>query len=306
MGADSAGKPTAGDTSTTTSVANLRSSSPPSAVSLGADIVPPSRPMPGNVNDSLEGLFEGVSHVKQAFHGDAAIVGGATEMSAGRHGVGVGGHAGSAEDLGQQEDDDDLACADTQIDIICPQGLRLARLRHSAGFEACVNLQNGRVHSWFLANSSSAAVGSMNVMEPNLPKLSASLGDSPRGCMWRLLFFDDLNNEPSVTLSCGGDGKTPWEVRRRLTVGAGWLQEDITVENLAAADTPFMVEYMESIEGQSPLTHPVREANCFRPRLLKAASESWPLDVTLPAGSCWTACHRWMAGSGPSTARQCA
>merc|ERR1712039_903354 len=69
-----------------------------------------------------------------------------------------------------EEDEDDLACADTQIDVICPHGLRLARLRHSSGAEACVNLQNARVHSWCLADGAFAAIGSIRLMESDLPK----------------------------------------------------------------------------------------------------------------------------------------
>merc|ERR1719270_3322611 len=46
--------------------------------------------------------------------------------------------------------------------------------------------------------------------------------------------MDDSNNEPSVALSCGGDGSSAlWHLRRKLTLGADCLREQLWVENLA-------------------------------------------------------------------------
>merc|ERR1719436_1752328 len=61
---------------------------------------------------------------------------------------------------------------------------------------------------------------------------------------WRVTFLDDSNNEPSVTISCGG-GSTckgwPWLVDRTMTLGATSLREDISVTHLLTGEASFEV-----------------------------------------------------------------
>lgn len=227
-----------------------------------------------SVDASLESLFAEMRHVKQAF--------------AGSHALGHQGASGSRDDAhpGQQEAEDE----DAEIELIRPNGVSLARLRHPAGSEVLVSLHDGLLSAWRLANGSFATSNGLKLMHPEML-------EGPSKPLWRLSLIDDSNNEPSVTLSCGGDGSVPWQVRRKITVGATWLQEDVWVENLSSGDACYKVFEVESVGAQRLADDPTTRgcASNFQPRQLKTPTESWPLEVAFPPGGCWTATQRWAA-----------
>jgi len=183
------------------------------------------------------------------------------------------------------EDDGDAYEEDAEIELLRPGGLNLARLRHPAGSEALLDLRGGLVSLWRLADGRAAPPG-------GVPWLwSQELGgidDRP----WHLALMDDSNNEPSVTLSCGG-GDMWWLARRTLTLGSASVREDVSVENVSGEEATFTVaeEAYDAVVDDAP----EQGAASFRPVRLKPPGPGpWPTPVVLPPGGCWTASQTWV------------
>lgn len=138
-----------------------------------------------------------------------------------------GGSRGSRGSRGLDEDE-------AEIELLRTSTSALARLRHPSGSEALVDLRVGLILSWTLAGHVAGA-GAMPSLRPQM------LGRAKRSA-WRVTLLDDLNNEPSVALTCGGEGTTWWRARRTITLGANFLREDLDVENISGAPHSFSIE----------------------------------------------------------------
>mmetsp|Transcript_45285 Transcript_45285/g.145143 ORF Transcript_45285/g.145143 Transcript_45285/m.145143 type:complete len:498 (+) Transcript_45285:290-1783(+) len=193
---------------------------------------------PINVDMTLEGLLAEMQQIKLAFTGSrpAAECGSASSgtfmTAAGGGKLGATRGSGGASENQRWQDCDEEA----EIEVIRSGGCGpAARMRHPSGAEAFVDLRSGCLRSWQRADGLLAGEGSIPLLWPSILDAAAPQGASPRG-LWRLTLMDDSNNEPSVTLSCGGDGSAwPWHIRRTLTLGADVLRERLAIESLAEA-----------------------------------------------------------------------
>lgn len=183
---------------------------------------------------------------------------------------------------------------DAEIEVIRNEGVPMAcmRLRHPCCVEASVNLRTGHLISWHHVSSQGDFVYEKCVplMWPSILEQSnfeASTSEDQEFLRpWRLTQLDDSNNEPSVTLSCGGDGTSwPWHVRRTLTLGAGFLRDSIYVENLLDCC---------GCSDASPTAITVWHG-------VMSDSEVSGLAVAIGPGKHWSACKTWL---GPDRLRE--
>lgn len=248
---------------------------------------------PINVDMTLEGLLAEMQQVKLAFTGSrpAAECGSAstgTSMTAaggGKLGA-TRGSGGASENQRWQERDQHWEDGDeeAEIEVVRSGGLGpAARMRHPSGAEAFVDLRSGCLRSWQRADGLLADEGSIPLFWPSILDAAAPQGASPRG-LWRLTLMDDSNNEPSVTLSCGGDGSTwPWHIRRTLTLGADVLRERLAIESLAeAGSAPVSFEVRDDFAGDAAASA------AGGPRGTGEA-------VSLAPGGGWSASRVWLA-----------
>lgn len=182
---------------------------------------------------------------------------------------------------------------DAEIDIIRRSGVApMAVLRHPSGAEATLDLTTSCLSSWRRADGL-LAPGAVPLMWPSKlvggdvrPGSAPSVLPRP----WRLTLLDDSNNEPSVTLSCGGDGSPwPWHLRRELTLGATFLREQLWIEHLASGSAEARFEVRERPSEDAPA--------------LDTPLES----VTLAPGTSWTAMRTWSSAgrqASPRTAKR--
>jgi len=236
---------------------------------------------PINVDMTLEGLLAEMQQVKLAFTGSrpAAECGSAstgTSMTAaggGKLGA-IRGSGGASENQRWQDGDEEA-----EIEVIRSGGCGpAARMRHPSGAEAFVDLRSGCLRSWQRDDGLLAGEGSIPLLWPSILDAAAPQGASPRG-LWRLTLMDDSNNEPSVTLSCGGDGSAwPWHIRRTLTLGADVLRERLAIESVAEA-------------GSAPVSFEVRDDFAGDAAASAAAGEA----VSLAPGGRWSASRVWLA-----------
>jgi len=229
---------------------------------------------------TLDTLLLEMQQVRAAFQVDVAkgsrrspLSRGPPSPSGGRsstaHAASIAGRASPRH--GAADDDEE---ADIEV-VRSPNGASLARMRHPSGAEAAVDLRTGEVVSWCTRDGRAADTAQAAAPRAvQLIRLSlmdgASGGDVSQRSRraWRLVCLDDSNNEPSVTLACGGDGgQWPWHLRRTLTLTADALREHLAVENLASSGSP----------------------GVFEARVPGSPAES----VSVPPAGCWAATCAW-------------
>lgn len=239
------------------------------------------------VDATLEGLLAEMQQVKDAFTG-ALNAGHQTRMANGvqKQLLSGDGPQHSRHDKGEEEDEE------AEIELLRPNGIPIARLRHPTGSEAFVDLRDGVIYLWLLADVGVATAGNMLSMWPEM------LGGSSTP-QWRVTLLEDSNNEPSVTMSCGGDDATWWLVCKKMTLGSTWWCEEVSVENLSSCRASFNVS--EKPSTALGLERPLRNlvhlngAREFVPRRSRAATMEWPLSTTLMPGESWSAKQYWAA-----------
>jgi hypothetical protein len=185
-----------------------------------------------------------------------------------------------------------------------------------------VDLQAGPVFFWRVRLPDGG--GWARAATESLPLLWPRFLEDSDAPPWRVAFLDDSNNEPSVTISCGGDSGRkgwPWLVDRTLTLGATSIREDVTVTNLLTAEASFeVVEEPRITSAHERIVEELKlleasggagSSRVFQPKRLSGTLLSGdvgtegatgappsPFRVTLP-GTGWSASQRWGA---PSTA----
>jgi len=196
---------------------------------------------------------------------------------------------GNGKTLFDEEDD-----FEADIELLRPNGISIARMQHPAGCEVCVDLRDGFVSSWHLIQSGVAtAVVAVDSMVLLWPEMLAGPLTPP----WRLTLLDDSNNEPSMTLSCGGDGAAWWLVHRKWTLGGACLREELTVENLSSSKVVFDV--FERAANARGLERPESSRACIdglqelRPKSHQNPAQEWPSAIMLAPGGLWQAKRTW-------------
>lgn len=187
---------------------------------------------------------------------------------------------------------------DAEIDLLRCGTASVARLRHPRGPEVLLDLRGGHVCSWRLADGRSAPARSVPLLWPSC------LGQE--GCHqhpWRLAVMDDSNNEPSITVSCGGDS-TWWTVRRTLTVTSAGFTDAVHVQNVSDGSAQLTVteagpaEDLQGLAREMDAVYTAAELGTFQPRRVSSAAESWPISITLAPKESWSAAQRWAPRSG--------
>jgi hypothetical protein len=195
---------------------------------------------------------------------------------------------------------------DAEIELLRGGTASVARLRHPRGPEVLLDLKGGHVCSWRLADESSAPSRSVPLLWPSCLDQEAEeapKGAADQGCRrppWRLAVLDDSNNEPSITVSCGGDS-TWWTVRRTLTVTATGFTDAVHVQNVSDGSAQFTVTEEGPTEDLQELAQEMghsAEHGTFQPRRVSNAAESWPVSITLAPKESWSAAQRWAPQSG--------
>jgi len=189
------------------------------------------------------------------------------------------------------DDEDDF---EADIELLRVNGISIARMQHPAGCEVCVDLRDGFVSSWHLLQSGVAtSVVALDSMVLLWPEMLAGPLTPP----WRLTLLDDTNNEPSMTLSCGGDGAAWWLVHRKWTLGGAYLREELLVENLSSSKVVFDV--FERAGNARGLERPASSRKCIdglqelRPTSHQKPAQEWPSAISLAPGGLWQAKQTW-------------
>jgi len=232
----------------------------------------PGQPAAHAVDATLEGLLMDVQHVRSVF-GGSRPEGRATAAKAG---LPRPGDTPRRRSRGEEEE--------AEIQLLRPGGVPVARLRHPGGSEALVDLRSGLVCSWRLEGAGEASPGHLVLL---WPRVLDEAGAPP----WRVTLLEDSNNEPSVTVSCGGDGHASWLVRRTLTLAAAALHERLTIENLATEEE---VSFSVGERAATSTEDAVQElaqaaASAFQPR---ATATVEPV-VVVPPGGRWSLGRSW-------------
>lgn len=170
---------------------------------------------------------------------------------------------------------------EAEIEVIRIGGRAAARLRHPSGAQATVDLRSGRILAWRRADGLTAPEGCVALLQPSFLDSSTcgQAGGASSGS-WRLTLMDDSNNEPSVTLSCGGDGGAwPWHLRRTLSLDAAYLRESLTIESLAEGGIGNSVSSFEVFSDPS----------------CSGCADSDRQVVTLKRGGRWVTSRCWLA-----------
>mmetsp|Transcript_156716 Transcript_156716/g.272720 ORF Transcript_156716/g.272720 Transcript_156716/m.272720 type:complete len:118 (+) Transcript_156716:3-356(+) len=112
--------------------------------------------------------------------------------------------------------------------------------------------------------------------------------------------MDDSNNEPSITVGCGGNKNgTWWRVQRMVTLGSNYLREDLCVENLSDAEASFAVVegtygtlvargVLPMADSLAPITR------SLHPRKLKEAIPVTGDTVTISPRGVWSTTQYWV------------
>mmetsp|Transcript_4412 Transcript_4412/g.7609 ORF Transcript_4412/g.7609 Transcript_4412/m.7609 type:complete len:515 (-) Transcript_4412:9-1553(-) len=194
--------------------------------------------------------------------------------------------------LRMELDDDEEA----DVKLLVSNGISLALLRHPGGSHALVDLRAGLIFAWRLEDGSACEPGS-------LPATWADIMDEESMPPWRLTLIDDSNNEPSVTLVCGGRGQARWRCQRTITLCGHHIEETLSIDNLTTAAAPVHLQ-----ERAYDSVMPSRPHDVLLPQEGKATLIASRLRVdTIPAvedtgvvhlleaGASWACAHRWIA-----------
>jgi len=196
---------------------------------------------------------------------------------------------GNAAKLFDEEDD-----FEADIELLRPNGISIARMQHPSGCEVCVDLRDGFVSSWHLLQ---CGVATAVVIIDSMVLLWPEMLAGPLTPPWRLTLLDDSNNEPSMTLSCGGDGAAWWIVHRKWTLGGACLREELLVENLSSSKVVFDV--FERAGNTRGLERPESSRVCLdglqelHPKSHQNPAQEWPSAITLAPGGLWQAKRTW-------------
>jgi len=189
---------------------------------------------------------------------------------------------------------DDEDCFEADIELLRLNGVSIARMQHPVGCEVCVDLRDGFVCSWHLLQGGVAtAVVALDSVVLLWPEMIAG----PLSPPWRLTLLDDSNNEPSITLTCGGDGAAWWLVHRKWTLGATCLREELLVENLCSSKVVFDV--FERASNARGLERPeisrmsIGSLVELHPKSHQNPTQEWPSAITLAPGGLWQAKQTW-------------
>jgi len=183
---------------------------------------------------------------------------------------------------------------EADIELLRLNGVSLARMQHPSGCEVCVDLRDGFVSSWHLLEE---GIATAKVALDDMVLLWPEMLAGPLTPPWRLTLLDDCNNEPSITLSCGGDGTAWWFVHRKWTLGGACLREELLVENLCSSKVVFDV--FERAGNARGIERPESSRVCIdgfqrlRPKSHQNPAQEWPSAITLAPGGLWQAKRTW-------------
>jgi len=264
--------------------------SPPRPSPAGGSSSPPPRDAgpvpetpPADVASTLECLLEEMKELKKVFTERAPDT--SEEASPG---------AAAPPPLGASTAS--LDSEEAEIDIVRRHGLPpYACLRHPSGSEACIDLATSTLNAWRRPDGLEAPAGTVSFLWPRALDGVSLAASSSAECFpcrpWRLTLMDDSNNEPSITLSCGGDGGAGlWHLRRTLTLGADSLKEQFVVESLVSKSEVDARPALR-LEMREQASVPTGEDQT------EGGDEVQGEIVTLSPGECWGKSRVWTTRS---------